>query len=139
MLGIIAITSLIFGTSSTINTIRSYISLHIILRGGSYLVAEGNITNYRRKLIREGYQDAFAINGVDFYYGQYSPSDGYHISAPGGDLINNGRHVRITYSPDRIVKIEMKRCSKEISFSARGEMDCLPGQTRPPALPQLAN
>jgi len=138
ILGIVATISLIVGTFSTINTLHSYISLYKLLNSNSSLVAEGNIRNYRRESIKGRYQDAFDINGVDFHYGQYSPSDGFHISAAGGDLINDGRYVRIMYSPDRILKIEMKRCGKEISFSDSGKMDCLPSQ-RPPALPQLGN
>jgi hypothetical protein len=117
----------IFGLS------RSYLELKESLRNNTFLVVEGNIRNLKGEL-RTRYWESFDIKGVHFSYSEYHPEDGFHIFLPTGTWISNGRYVRITYSPNRIVRIDVKKCGKEISFSDRGEIDCVPEGGRLPPL-----
>jgi hypothetical protein len=109
----------IFGRS------RSYFDLKEGLRNNTFLVVEGNIRNLKREL-RTRYWESFDVKNMHFSYSEYSPENGFHIFLPARTWISNGRYVRITYASDRIVRIEVKKCGKEISFSESGEMDCVP-------------
>jgi hypothetical protein len=74
------------------------------LAQGLYEVAEGPVTNYANN---GRSVESFSVNGHRFSYSDYIATSGFHTTAGHGGPIREGLYVRITYSNDQILRLEI--------------------------------
>lgn len=79
-------------------SIHSYLNAHSKVVGsyerGEYEIVEGYVENYTEG--REG--ESFKIDGVEFYYSDYTVQPGYNNTrSHGGVIEGNGQHLKIGY------------------------------------------
>jgi hypothetical protein len=74
------------------------------LNQGLYEVVEGPITDYANN---GRSNESFSVNGHRFSYSDYIVTSGFHTTASHGGPIHEGLYVRITYSNDQILRLEI--------------------------------
>ena len=77
------------------------------LRGGRYLVMEGPVTDFVPMPCEGHAQESFTVNGHRFSYSDYSMTAGFRNTASHGGPIREGLYVRISYSGNLILRLEV--------------------------------
>ena len=76
---------------------------------GHYSVVEGIVTDFH-PMPYEGHDDeCFSVTTQRFCYSDYSVTPGFHNAASHGGPIRAGFRVRVTYSHDTILRLEVAR------------------------------
>ena len=75
---------------------------------GDYSIAEGEITDFHPMPYSGHQSETFSVNGVPFSYSDYVLNPCFNNTASHGGPIRAGQHVRIEYSGDCILKLEIK-------------------------------
>jgi len=89
-------------------------------RHGEYSVVEGDVEDFD-PMPYEGHQDeCFTVQGKRFCYSDYSIQAGFNQSASHGGPIRQGLPVRIAFSGDKILRVEI-RADRMPSASERYE------------------
>jgi len=74
---------------------------------GDYSIAEGTVANFHPMPYSEHQNETFAVNGVEFSYSDYVVVPCFNNTASHGGPIREGLRVRIAYSGDCILKLEI--------------------------------
>jgi hypothetical protein len=77
------------------------------LREGQYSVVEGPVTDFVPMPYEGQSQENFAVNGHRFSYSDYSMTAGLRNAASHGGPIREGLYVRISYSGNLILRLEV--------------------------------
>ncbi len=76
-------------------------------RKGDYSIAEGTVTNFHPMPYSGHQNETFSVNGVEFSYSDYVVVPCFNNSASHVGPIRDGLRVRIAYSGDCILKLEV--------------------------------
>jgi hypothetical protein len=77
-------------------------------RSGNYAVVEGQVENFR-PMPYEGHQDeCFSVRNKRFCYSDYGIQAGFNQSASHGGPVREGLPVRIAYSNDQILRLQIR-------------------------------
>lgn len=102
----------IFGVLWTVATfVSTYTQYHTAasdLSNGRYEVVEGPVTNFVPMPSEGGSLESFVVGGRRFSY-KDSAAPGFHTTARHGGPIREGLYVRVTYSGDLILRLEIAR------------------------------
>jgi hypothetical protein len=79
---------------------KSYIS-------GQYSVVEGTVTNFHPMPYSGHQNETFSVNGVQFSYSDYVIVPCFNNTSSHGGPIREGLRVRIAYSDDCILKLDV--------------------------------
>ena len=74
---------------------------------GEYETVEGPVSNFHPMPYSGHENEMFSVNGVRFSYSDYVVSPCFNNTASHGGPIHQGLHVRIAYSGDCILKLEV--------------------------------
>lgn len=74
---------------------------------GQYSVAEGPVADFHPMPYSGHQMETFSVNGVQFSYSDYVIVPCFNNTAPHGGPIHQGLRVRIAYSGDCILKLEV--------------------------------
>ena len=74
---------------------------------GDYSIAEGTVANFHPMPYSGHQNETFAVNGVEFSYSDYVVVPCFNNTASHGGPIREGLRVRIAYSGDCILKLEI--------------------------------
>jgi hypothetical protein len=77
------------------------------LREGRYSVVEGPVTDFVPMPYEGHSQESFTVNGHRFSYSDYSMTAGFRNAASHGGPIREGLYVRISYSGNLILRLEV--------------------------------
>lgn len=75
---------------------------------GDYSVVEGKVTDFHPMPYSGHQNETFSVNGVQFSYSDYGISPCFNNTASHGGPIRLGQNVRVAYSGDCILKLEIK-------------------------------
>jgi hypothetical protein len=75
------------------------------LNTGQYSVAEGPVTHFVANPYKPA--ESFSVNGHRFFYSEGIVIAGFHDTAAHGGPIREGLYVRITYSGNLILRLEV--------------------------------
>lgn len=76
---------------------------------GDYQVVEGAVSNFHPMPYSGHQNESFSVNGVQFSYSDYVVSPCFNNTTSHGGPIGEGLRVRIAYSGDCILKLEIAR------------------------------
>jgi hypothetical protein len=86
-----------------------YARARIAYLEGQYSTVEGTVTNFH-PMPYSGHQDeTFSVNGVQFSYSDYVLIPCFNNTASHGGPVHEGLRVRIAYSGNCILKLEVSR------------------------------
>lgn len=86
---------------------REYVALRSAYRHGKFSGVEGRVADFR-PMPYQGHQlECFSVQRETFCYSDYGLTAGLNNSASHGGPIRNGLPVRISYSGDTIVRLEV--------------------------------
>jgi len=74
---------------------------------GEYSVVEGTVTNFHPMPYSGHELETFSVNGIRFSYSDYVLIPCFNNTASHGGPIRDGLHVRLAYSGDCILKLEI--------------------------------
>jgi hypothetical protein len=74
---------------------------------GDYSIAEGTVANFLPMPYSGHQNETFSVNGVGFSYSDYEVVPCFNNTASHGGPIRDGLRVRIAYSGDCILKLEV--------------------------------
>ncbi|SRR5579871_513940 len=74
---------------------------------GDYLIAEGSVVNFHPMPYSGHQNETFSVNGVEFSYSDYVIVPCFSNTASHGGPIREGLRVRIAYSGNCILKLEI--------------------------------
>jgi hypothetical protein len=77
------------------------------LREGRYSVVEGPVTDFVPMPYEGHAQESFTVNGHRFSYSDYIMTAGFRKTASHGGPIREGLYVRISYSGNLILRLEV--------------------------------
>jgi hypothetical protein len=77
------------------------------LRTGRYSVVEGPVANFVPMPYQGHAQESFTVNGHRFSYSDYIMTAGFRNTASHGGPIREGLYVRISYSGNLILRLEV--------------------------------
>jgi hypothetical protein len=98
-------------------TYREYVEASRALASGPFNVVEGIVTDFS-PTARAG---SFVVAGRKFSYSRYGMTGGFSIENSKGRPLENGIHVRVTHTGNRILRLEIARGARgDKSFSAPG-------------------
>jgi hypothetical protein len=103
---------LVFGSFWTVGTFLGtyspYYTAMSCLNAGNCPVVEGTVTNFIPMPYRGHKDESFTVNGRRFSYSEYDDvTPGFHNAASHGGPIHQGLYVRITYSGNMILRLEV--------------------------------
>ena len=120
----------IFWTSIVfIATFGAYIKDRESLMSGKAGYVEGIVTNFIPMPYQGHAQESFKVDGVPFNYSDYVVTAGFNNSASHGGPIREGLHVRIWYSGNDILKLQIPKSESPQTVNS------LPASARPPLVP----
>jgi hypothetical protein len=76
---------------------------------GRYSTVEGNVTNFHPMPYSGHQNETFSVNGMQFSYSDYVLIPCFKNTSSHGGPIHEGLHVRIAYSGNCILKLEVSR------------------------------
>ena len=102
----------VFALLWTVGTfLVTYLQYHTAmscLNGGNCPVVEGTVTNFIPMPYTGHSNESFTVNGRRFSYSDYDDvTPGFHKTASHGGPIHEGLYVRITYSGNMILRVEL--------------------------------
>lgn len=77
------------------------------LNSASCSIAEGPVTNFIPMPYTGHSMESFTLNGHRFSYSDYVVTSGFHNTISHGGPIHEGLYVRITYSGNSILRLEI--------------------------------
>src|SRR5439155_26811946 len=86
-----------------------YLNGRAALEKGNYLTVEGELANFVPASAITKYQESFVVNGVRFAYSDYIDSSGLRRSSLQGITLHDGLPVRVLYSNNTILRLEIAR------------------------------
>jgi len=100
----------IFWTAITfISTLGAYLKDREALLSGKASYVEGVVTNFVPMPYQGHAQESFSVKGVPFNYSDYGVTAGFNNSSSHGGPIRQGLYVRIWYSGNDILKLQIPR------------------------------
>ena len=120
----------IFWTSvAFITTFGSYVSGRSTLLSGRANYVEGVVQDFIPMPHQGHAMESFTVNGVHFHYSDYVVTSGFNETASHGGPIRQGMNVRIWYSGNDILKLQIPRTETPQTVSS------LPASAKPPLVP----
>jgi len=89
-------------------TLPRYLHAQYAYRSGHYSVVEGNITEFDPMPYRGHRMECFTVTSQRFCYSDNVMTPGFNQTASHGGPIRDGLPVRISYSEDTILRLEIK-------------------------------
>jgi hypothetical protein len=74
---------------------------------GDYSIAEGTVSNFHPMPYSGHQNETFSVNGVEFSYSDYVMVPCFNNTTSHGGPIRDGLHVRIAYSGNCVLKLEV--------------------------------
>jgi hypothetical protein len=99
--------SLLFATVLLPGTLLEYQRATSDLREGRYSVVEGPVTDFVPMPYEGHALESFTVNGRRFSYSDYSMTAAFRNTASHGGPIREGLNVRVTYSGNLILRLEV--------------------------------
>jgi hypothetical protein len=112
-----------------ITTFGAYVKDRESLMSGKAGYVEGIVTNFIPMPYQGHAQESFNVDGVSFNYSDYGVTAGFNNSASHGGPIREGIHVRIWYSGNDILKLQIPKSESPQTVNS------LPASARPPLVP----
>jgi hypothetical protein len=84
-----------------------FAQVRYFLRTGRYQVVEGFVQDFQPLAVGVHGRESFRVDGRLFQYNEFDLSPGYHQTARAGGFIREGDYVRIAYSGDAILRVEV--------------------------------
>ncbi len=108
VIGYVAIVFMVF-TLSPAGVANMYSRAREAYLKGNYQVGEGTVSNFGPMPYSGHQNELFSVNGVQFSYSDYVVSPCFNNTASHGGPISEGLRVRVAYSGDCILKLEVAR------------------------------
>jgi hypothetical protein len=99
--------ALLWTAISFIVTFLEYLKVTSDLSAGRYSVVEGTVTDFVPMPYGGHSLERFTVNGNSFSYSDYVVTSGFHNTASHGGPIREGLRVRITYSGNLILRLDV--------------------------------
>ena len=114
-----------------------FIGLAVMCTGATFLVTFSDYWNAREALATKGVEyvegvtqdfvpmvphrneESFNINGVAFHYSDYRVTAGFNQTESNGGPVHPGTYVRIWYSGNEILKLQVRKQSSQIHSISR--------------------
>jgi hypothetical protein len=99
--------SLLMAAALLPGTLAEYQRATSDLREGRYSVVEGPVSDFMPMPYEGHAQESFTVNGHRFSYSDYIMTAGFRNTASHGGPIREGLYVRISYSGNLILRLEV--------------------------------
>jgi len=99
--------SLLWTTIVFTATFSEYLSVTSDLREGRYSIVEGPVEDFVPMPFAGHPMESFTVGGHRFSYSDYLGTSGFHNTASHGGPIRQGLYVRISYSGNLILRLEI--------------------------------
>jgi hypothetical protein len=99
--------ALLWTAGTFLGTFLQYRAVISDLGTGRYSVVEGPVTNFVPMPHTGHSEESFMVKGHRFSYSDYVVTPGFHNTASHGGPIREGLYVRITYSGNQILRLEV--------------------------------
>lgn len=104
---------LLFGSVWTLiafaGTGGQYLSLKRAMERGDFKTVEGEVRNFKPMPAAGHAEESFEVAGVPFHYSDYVVTGGFNNTASHGGPIGEGLPVRIAYTGNTILRLEVRR------------------------------
>jgi hypothetical protein len=101
--------ALIWTFGTFILTFTEYIAARDALTSGRYSVAEGQVVGFKPMPYEGHGRESFTVAGKRFSYSDFEVMPGFNNTHSHGGPIDNGVYVRVTYSGNTILRLEIAR------------------------------